>query len=61
MENGLLLGAHNMRRAYQLGSVPEFGPWSGLDYFRGSLASPHECACIGFNAGARLDRARIHP
>jgi len=48
-----------MRRAYQFRSVPEFGSWPSLDYLRGSLASPHECTCIGFYARGRLDRHRF--
>jgi len=46
-----------MRRGVPTRPVcPNFGSRPGLDYFGGSLASPHECTCIGFYARARLDR-----
>lgn len=41
------------------GRVSELGSRSGLDDFRGSFATPHECTGISLCASASLDRHRF--
>ena len=55
-QNGLLLGAFDVRGANQLRRASELCACAGGRHFRDSFAAPHQRSRIGFEPGSSFDR-----